>query len=448
MRWPKTLEEKILDDQGAHVYELSGLPATSLGIFSGAHPKVLDSAKDHYTTMDLFKMHFSRICLTLTIYVYMWIVSLHESILDTVELFRILDLDVKYQLVLHSREPGPNYFLNLFNDFVSYWEVILNIPAYFWKVFRRGGSTPIGLFKCLEYIPKSNTPKSMCLILHCAPPLIKPPPKMPQPYLDSNRAVVIPDKKEVQYVLAIRNEYFTQCKSHVAAERVRLFGEIGRFITWACMVPSLTELTIYEKSGNCWAEDSDYLNSLKNAILVELVTMANTGTKEESKRFKALLPKIVLIEMSTKEKIVINDDDSVIQDVGGSSITVEEIIADYQEKARTLVVYLCDRRVRTTNYQSLVAGGEALHAGSEQFAEEFPPMPELIIGCMNNDSSRDQLEGYACVEKDEQAQNMAVVYFSRLRFGFPFFSRSLYHYSLEHPYQLPAEAGKAGKPDI
>ena len=89
------------------------------------------------------------------------------------------------------------------------------------------------------------------------------PPEIPQPYLDADRKIRIPEKKEVQYVIAIRNEYFTQCKSHMAAERVRVLREIGRFITWCCLVPTITEISIYEKMGACWDGDSSFIDSIK-----------------------------------------------------------------------------------------------------------------------------------------------------------------------------------------
>ncbi|KAI3403657.2 hypothetical protein KGF56_003584 [Candida oxycetoniae] len=433
----RKLDEIVVYDSTTRTHEFNGLPATSLGLFSSAFPNALDSSKDNYTTWDLFRIHCFRVVLTIAIFLYMRLYNIHEFITNFFELLGIFTLDYKYQLLHHKKERERNFIFDLANDFVSNWEVIFKIPSLLWKTFRPGGDTPVGLNKCLEYIPKTNTPDSICLVLHCAPPMLKPPPKIPQPYLDSDRTIVIPEKKDVQYVIAIRNEYFTQCKSHIAAERVRLLREIGRFITWCCLVPTITELTIYEKSGNCWKENEDFTNSMKNAILVELVAMANTCNPEELRKFKSVMPKITLVNKFTKERYTVTDDEvNSARDGRDQENIAEEIISGYLDQ-RTLVVYLCDQSTRTVNFQALMTKADTLTPESEIFSEEFPPIPDLVVGCMNMSHTRNQLEGYACIEKTANVQNMAVVYFSHLRFGFSFFSRALYHYSLEQPFKFP-----------
>ena len=69
---------------------------------------------------------------------------------------------------------------------------------------------------------------------------------------------------------------------------------------------------------------------------------------------------------------------------------------------------------------------------SKVFNENLPPIPELIVSCNNAAMTSNQLHGYTCIEKTADTQSDPVVYFSHLRFGFPFFTRALYRFVLEY----------------
>lgn len=428
-------EKHALYETIAGVQDISTLPATSLNIYS-SYNHGLDSGKENYTTYDIFVAHVFKILLTYIIFVYMRLFDIHELILHSVELLRILRLDIRYLIHDYVRIKSPLYFQNMLVEILFYWHVATSIPGLFWRVFNPWSGTPIGLDKFLQHIPKTNTPSSIGLVLHYHPPLLKPPPEIPQPYLDSDRKIQVPQKKDVQYAIAIRSEYFAQYQAHVASERVRVLREIGRFITWCCLVPSIETLTIMEKKAICWEEEADFIDSVKNAILVELVALSNTCEPEELRKLKRLLPQIVVVNKFSKGTYTVNESEIESLETTQHEITLEDIITSYQEQ-RTLTVNLCDSRVRTTNYKVVTSKAEDLKTDDPEFNNQFPPMPEYIITPRTTRGVYHLLEGFACIDVDANVLNMAVVSFLHLKFGFPFFSRSLYHYVLEKPYAPP-----------
>lgn len=425
-------EKQVLYETLAGVQDVGKLPVTSLNIYS-SYNHGLDSGKENYTTYDIFVAHVFKILLTYIIFVYMRLYDMHELILHMVELLRILRLDIRYLINDYVRINSLLYFQNLLTEILFYWHVGTSIPGIFWKVFNPWSGTPIGLVNFLQHIPKSNTPSSLGLVLHYHPPLLKPPPEIPQPYLDSDRKIQVPQKKDVQYAIAIRSEYFAQYQAHVASERVRLLREIGQFITWCCLVPTIETLTIVEKKAICWEEEADFIDSVKNAILVELVALSNTCEPEELNKLKRLLPQIVVTNKFSKATYTVNESEIETYEVTQQEVTLDDIITSYQDQ-RTLTVILCDSRVRTTNYQVVTSKAEDLKADDPEFNNQFPPTPEYIIAPRNTRGVNHLLEGFACIDEDPNVLNMTLVHFLHLKFGFPFFSRLLYHYVLEKPY--------------
>lgn len=420
--------------------EFKGLPATSLGITSETRfMSGLDSAKDEYTTWDLFVVHVLRVTLNFTIFTYMRLLDIHTLIINTWELMSIVLFDLNYKISSHKRDPVKHYYQTIIDESIFYWETLLYIPWLFWKVFNPRTGTPVGLSRCREYIPKLNTPKSVALILQINQPMFHSPPEIPQPYLDADRKIRIPEKKEVQYVIAIRNEYFTQCKSHMAAERVRVLREIGRFITWCCLVPTITEISIYEKMGACWDGDSSFIDSIKNSILVELVALANTCDPSELKQFRKVLPQIVLLDKYTKATYVVNDEDSNIPNIN-TDVTVDDILSAYEDHKK-LVVTLCDYRVKTANYEVLASKvvENNLQPDDPIFTEQIPTSPDLVFAPSNEGHQITRLCGYTSIDPNTEAKVKSVLYFSHIKFGYPFFSRAMYHYALEFPFKLLEE---------
>ncbi|ODV94170.1 hypothetical protein PACTADRAFT_4121 [Pachysolen tannophilus NRRL Y-2460] len=94
------------------------------------------------------------------------------------------------------------------------------------------------------------------------------PPEIPQPYLNADKKITVPDKKLVSKVLSERAEYFTSKKTHIAAEKVRIYTETARLSTW-CLASGVKFLTIYEESGELWND----LKKVANFTASELVAL-------------------------------------------------------------------------------------------------------------------------------------------------------------------------------
>ncbi|KAI5964845.1 uncharacterized protein KGF55_001915 [Candida pseudojiufengensis] len=433
----KRKEKKILHESIVGVQDFSAIPATNFGFIS-AYNHGLDSGKEIYSTYDVFRAHFHKIILNYIIFYYFVLFWLHQFVVNSVELLRIFNFDFNYRVHDYKREPEQRFFQSFITQIVYYWELVWSIPTLLWKIYYPRSGTPSGLKNCMLHIPQTNTPKSIGLILHSDYVMIAPPPELPKPFLDSDRNIKIPDKKKVQYSLAIRNEYFTQVRSHDDAERTRLLREIGKFITWCCLVPSILNITIYEKTAKCWQTgETSFLDTIKNAILVELVSIKNTFDAQELKKFKETLPKIVLVNTITKMKYVVYEEDYV-PNQPNNEVTVADIISGY-ENQRTLFVNLCDIRLRDVKF-NIISNKADLKPEDEIFGTEFPSTPDLLIGANHDRGMKNQLEGFACIDEEYKHQNSStIVYFSHIKFGFNFFSRSLYHYALEYPFNLPAD---------
>ncbi|EGW33197.1 uncharacterized protein SPAPADRAFT_66191 [Spathaspora passalidarum NRRL Y-27907] len=434
----KSVNDRALYERLTGIQEFSGLPASSLGLTSGQVLNALDTSREEYSTLDLFGVHVSRVLLTILLFVYMRMFGIRSYLSNAWMFLKVFWFDLQLNSLNSRPQDSTNPFVLIANAIVFYWGILLNVPAELLRVSKQVFiNTPIGLDNCKRYIPKANTPSSVTLILDLTPHVLLPPPEIPQPYLDADRNIQVPDKKEVQFVIAVRNEYFTQYKSHIAAERVRLLRDISRFITWCCLVPSINELTIYEKQGIVWdAEDYNGIEAMKNSILVELESFASSCKKHELQEFKACIPSITLVDWFNKTRFSVNEPDDIVGN--DQHIEIEDVLSSYEEQ-RQLVVNLCDLRIRETNFKKLTSKilQESLESSDNVFNEELPSTPDLIVAPCNSGRVNNSLLGYACIDQSIDDKTKSMVIFSDLEFGFPFFSKSLYNYALDQPIESP-----------
>lgn len=103
-------------------------------------------------------------------------------------------------------------------------------------------------------------PKHMAIILEMNVLAIKQPPEVPIPYLDAEKKLVLPDKKEVGKNLTQRAEWGSAHHVHKASETIRIVYESAKIIAWsACSKINL--ITIHEINGYAW-KDLDQLSNL------------------------------------------------------------------------------------------------------------------------------------------------------------------------------------------
>ncbi|CAI5756598.1 unnamed protein product [Candida verbasci] len=420
---------------------LNNVPAATLGLISATAVNALPD-KDSYTTFDILKVNILRIIFRITLFIYFTIFGMYSTAINFIFLVQVFIFDLKLQLFDFQADPNLNMVQQWFAKCIFYKTTLLSIPLLLFKVFKLTSNTPIGLNSVLRYIPKINTPESISLILYLNPAKLQAPPEIPQPYLDSDKKIKVPSKKDIQYVLAVKSEYMTALQTHNAAERVRLLREIGRFITWCCLVPTIKEISIYERTAACWDGNIVYIDSIKNSILVELISMANTFDPIELKKFKRLLPKIVLVDKFSKSEFIVNESETDLYELQSNASSIQ---IDEDELPRrgndTLIVNLCDERIRDTNLQivknKIINELDSFDSEDEVFTQQFPNTSQLIIAPKSNSNEfRNKLNGYMSIDNNKEDRTKPIVYFSHLEFGFPFFSRSLYTYSLEFPFEV------------
>ncbi|ODV79780.1 uncharacterized protein CANTADRAFT_21069 [Suhomyces tanzawaensis NRRL Y-17324] len=143
----------------------------------------------------------------------------------------------------------------------------------------------------LPRIPFVSTPTSIALILSTELNKIAPPPPVPQPYLDADRNIQVPNMRKLKTVLSLRNEYLTLYCVHTAAEKVRLLSCISKFVVWGSILTKTSSLTVYEQYGLLWkqtgAASGPDFRVIGDAILFELDNVIKTHPR---------VPNITLID--------------------------------------------------------------------------------------------------------------------------------------------------------
>lgn len=94
-------------------------------------------------------------------------------------------------------------------------------------------------------------PDHVAFIFEMSPLVVPQPPEVPVPFLDYEKRIVAPDKKEVASVLAKRAEWSSLHHTHKAAEVFRVLYETAKCITWAAC-SGVRIATVYESNGYAW----------------------------------------------------------------------------------------------------------------------------------------------------------------------------------------------------
>ncbi|VEU20291.1 DEKNAAC101097 [Brettanomyces naardenensis] len=138
---------------------------------------------------------------------------------------------------------------------------------------------------------KGPFPETIGIIFEMFPLVLPPPPEVPLPYLNADKKIEVPDKKEVSKVLRERAEWLAAQHTHKASEIMRVCNEAARVIAWsACL--GTRNITLQEFNGYAW-KNVDMLVSLvkaelnnldrgveKRRILPDVIRFVNVRSKE------------------------------------------------------------------------------------------------------------------------------------------------------------------------
>ena len=133
-------------------------------------------------------------------------------------------------------------------------------------------------------------PDHITFIFEMSPLVVQRPPEVPTPYLDYEKKIVIPEKKEVAKVLAKRAEWISMHHTHKAAESFRVLYEAAKCITWASC-SGVRIITVFESNGYSWKD----MQKVSNIIKEEM--------KNLTKDSYQISDNIRIISLSTLEKI-------------------------------------------------------------------------------------------------------------------------------------------------
>lgn len=115
---------------------------------------------------------------------------------------------------------------------------------------------------------KGPFPETLGLIFDMFPLVVPPPPEVPAPYLDANKKMVIPDKKQVSIVLRARAEWSAAQHTHKATEILRVCSEASKVIVWSACI-GVSNVVCHEINGYAWRN----LKTLISLVKLELSSL-------------------------------------------------------------------------------------------------------------------------------------------------------------------------------
>ena len=411
----------------------------NLGIFGQDEGLSLLNALDintDITTAVVLRVHLLRILMTVWLFFYLGFIHWFECFGNVCELVHqfifILCSEAKVQAKKQRFSiKGIDYIVEAAN--YRYF-IIERFPLVLCQFLCRNliCYSPSGFKEFQDSFPlvdKLLFPQSTCLLLKINDNLLAAPPDIPQPYLDNEKEVKVPSKREYQHSLSLRNEYFTQKRTHLAAEKVRMLSEIGRFVTWNCLLSSIKFVDIYERYGCIWDGNmltvEEKLETLGASILNELCSFTNTCSKDELNYLKNVIPEITLFDIATGTKYIVHE--NITEDFGYELEFPDSLDSSTSNK-RVLMVYLSDGRLRkelVLNYALQTISKKSLDMDERNL---LPSTPDLVIVTGKSYEKPLQTYGFACADDSGSRSISSLIYSRQGRFGFNQFSRSIFSY--------------------
>ncbi|KAG0673486.1 hypothetical protein C6P42_002709 [Pichia californica] len=108
-------------------------------------------------------------------------------------------------------------------------------------------------------------PEHIVFIFELNPLVVPQPPETPVPYLDYEKRIIVPDKKEVAKILAQRAEWTSIHHTHKASETFRVIYESAKCISWAACA-GVKFITVFESNGYAWKDMPLILDIVKEEI--------------------------------------------------------------------------------------------------------------------------------------------------------------------------------------
>lgn len=423
--------EDILGQLG-RFNEAMELHMGSFKFHEGIHMlKALDVSSANFTAQ-MLRQHLMRILLNLILAIYMAAIGLWDRIRDLREVVGQFKSYVRQEASERSKaDETAGLIGRSIAFFYYYFYCIERIPTVLFRMARQHivGHSPVGLRAVQEALPLSQSfslPSSIALILRVNDMLMPLPPNIPQPYLDSDKKIRLPREQDVQKAYLLRNEYFTQSRTHIAAEKVRMLSEIGKLVTWSSLIPTIEFVVAYERFGYLWEAGKTSIEAkleiIASSISSELTAFHKTCSKDELEDIKSLLPTITLVDCFSGIRLVLEEELNESpndESPNDESDLLDSFVSSYDDR-RNLTVYLSDNRLRENPIQEYDVNAVL----SSYFSS--PPTPELVLVPRENPTKAYTTDGFSCSFEREGATS--VMYSKGTKFCFNLFSRSLFKF--------------------
>lgn len=126
-------------------------------------------------------------------------------------------------------------------------------------------SVPRNRLQIRQVTGRLYVPEHVTFIFEMSALVVPQPPEVPVPFLDYERRIVVPEKKEVAKVLAKRAEWSSLHHTHKAAETFRVIYEAAKCISWAAC-SGVRTVTVFESNGYAWKDMQKMLGVLAEEL--------------------------------------------------------------------------------------------------------------------------------------------------------------------------------------
>lgn len=238
-------------------------------------------------------------------------------------------------------------------------------------------SVPRNRLQIRQVTGRLYVPEHITFIFEMSALVVPQPPEVPIPFLDYEKKIVVPEKKEVAKVLAKRAEWSSLHHTHKAAETFRVIYEAAKCISWAAC-SGVRIVTVFESNGYSWKDMPKMANviteELKNLTsesyqVSDSLKLVNLDTGEIVSLYEEGPPVVTQERASKIEKEIEQELEDVIENNLKSEIQ-EEIRAEDQKENNPL-----------EEQESQIHSGSFLeeHDGERRTGiSELEPAPESV----------------------------------------------------------------------
>lgn len=186
-------------------------------------------------------------------------------------------------------------------------------------------------------------PYHMCFIFEMSPLVVPQPQEVPTPYLDFDKKMVVPDKKDIAKVLSKRAEWSSLHHTHKAAEKFRLVYEASKCIAWAAC-SGVRIVTVFESNGYAWLD----MPKIATVVYEEINSLTDSSY--------SVFDNIKLVNLQTAETYDVFPKESKIRqldsnqfgnnkefdpNLDGSQETYKEVLEEVVPAPEPIVSYTC-----------------------------------------------------------------------------------------------------------